>query len=150
MKFKIRICLVSVLLLPMVAFAGDWTKAQQEVLAFEEACVTTKDADDFIACFHEDFVGWGQGSTFPTTKTDRLKFIADGFGNFDSETLLFKPLSVIVKGNMAVVTYVQTSKTKNNATDEVEYSTQRWTDVCLKEDGKWTWISDHGVEISGD
>jgi hypothetical protein len=51
---------------------------------------------------------------------------------------------------MAVVTYVQTSKTKNNATDEVEYSTQRWTDVCLKEDGKWTWISDHGVDISGD
>ncbi|MFT5502214.1 MAG: ketosteroid isomerase-like protein [Woeseiaceae bacterium] len=75
---------------------------------------------------------------------------ADGLGNFDSETLLFKPLSVIVKGNMAVVTYIQTSKTTNNATDEVEYSTQRWTDVCLKEDGQWTWISDHGVDISGD
>jgi hypothetical protein len=150
MKFKIRICLVSVLLLPIVAFAGDWTKAQQEVLAFEEACLATKNADDFIACFHEDFVGWGQGSTVPTTKTDRLRSIADGFGNFDSETLLFKPLSVIVKGNMAVVSYVQASKTTNNTTDEVEYSTGRWTDVCLKEDGKWTWISDHGVDISGD
>jgi ketosteroid isomerase-like protein len=150
MKLKIRICLVSVLLLPIIAFAQDWTKEQQEVLAFEEACVTTNDVDDFIACFHEDFVGWGEGYTAPTTKTDRLKFIADGFGNFDSDTLLFKPLSVIVKGNMAVVSYIQTSKTTNNTTDEVEYSTQRWTDVCLRENGKWTWISDHGVDLSDD
>ncbi len=148
---KIRTTLLAVvMLLPICASADNWSKEQLEVLKFEEACVATKDADDFIACFHEDFVGWGQGSTVPTTKTDRLKFIADGFGNSDSETLLFKPLSVIVKGNMAVVTYIQTSKTTNNATDEVEYSTQRWTDVCLKEDGQWTWISDHGVDISGD
>jgi hypothetical protein len=150
MKIRTRICLVSVLLVPIFAFAEDWSKEQKEVLAFEEACVTTKNADDFIGCFHEDFVGWGLGSTVPTSKADRLKFIADGFGNSDSDTLLFKPVSVIVKGNMAVVSYIQSSKTTSNTTDEVEYSTQRWTDVCLKEGGKWTWISDHGVDLSGE
>ena len=89
-------------------------------------------------------------STVPSSKADLLKFIADNFENFDSETLLFKPVSVIVKGNMAVVSYIQSGKTKNKTTEEVEYYTQRWTDVCLKEGGKWSWISDHGVNLSSD
>jgi ketosteroid isomerase-like protein len=150
MKFKIRIYLVSVLLLPIVAFAGDWSKEQQEVLEFEEACVSAKSADQLIDCFHEDFVGWGLGSTVPTSKADRVKFIVDAFENNDSETMLFKPISVIVKGNMAIISYIASDKTTNRTTQEVEYSTQRWTDVCLKEGGKWYWISDHGLDISND
>jgi len=148
MKIKSRIFVVSALLLPMFASAEDWTKEQMEVLAFEEICVTTNDADEFMGCFHKDFVGWGMGSPVPTSTTDRLKSVADGFENYESDSLLFKPISVIVKGNMAVISYIQTTKSKNKTTDEVEYSTQQWTDVCLKEGGKWTWISDHGVDIS--
>lgn len=150
MKIKTRICLMSVLLLPILASGEDWTKEQKEVLAFEEACLTAKNADEFMGCFHKDFVGWGEDFTVPTSKADRLKPIADGFENFDSETLLFKPISVIVKGNMAVVSYIQFGKITNKTTDEVEYFTERWTDVCLKEGGKWTWISDHGVDLSSD
>ena len=150
MKIKTQICLVSVLLLPILAFAEDWSKEQKEVLAFEEACITATDADDFIGCFHEDFVGWGQGFTVPTSKADRLKFIADSFENYDSKMLLFKPLSVIVKGDIAVVSYIETRKITNNTTEKVEYSTQGWTDVCLKEGGKWTWIADHGVDLSSE
>jgi len=141
---------VSVLLLPLITSAEDWTNEQQEVLAFEEACLTTRDAEKFMNCFHEDFVGWGQNSTVPTSKSDRRKLVADGFESFDAETLLFKPVSVIVKGNMAVISYIQSGKSKNKATDEVNYFTQRWTDVCLKEGGQWTWISDHGVDLSSD
>jgi len=150
MKIKLNMLLVSALLLPVFVSAEDWTKEQLEVLAFEEACVTTNDAEEFSGCFHSDFVGWGLGSTVPTSKADRLKSIADGFENFDTDTLLFKPIAVIVKGNMAVISYIQTTKSENKATDEVAYSTQRWTDVCLKESGEWTWISDHGVDLSDD
>jgi ketosteroid isomerase-like protein len=150
MKIRTRICLVSVLLVPIVAFTEDWSEEQKEVLAFEEACVTTKDVDEFTGCFHEDFVGWGQGYPVPTSKDDRSKINANGFESFDSDTLLFNPISVIVKGNMAIVSYLQTSKVTNKATEEVEYSTQAWTDVCLKERGKWTWIADHGTDLTGD
>jgi L-lactate utilization protein LutB len=55
---------------------------------------------------------------------------------------------VIVKGNMAVVTYIDAGKIKNKSTNEVQEYIQRWTDVCLKDGGKWYWISDHGVDIS--
>ena len=148
MKIKTRICLVSVLLIPMFAAAEDWSKEQMEVLKFEEACISAKNADDLISCFHEDFVGWGQGYTVPTSKSDRIKWIVDRFENNDFETMLFKPVSVIVKGNMAIISYIDSSKSTDKTTKEVEYSTQRWTDVCLKDGGKWYWISDHGIDIS--
>jgi ketosteroid isomerase-like protein len=149
-KVQIKTILLAVtILLPFCALADDWSKEQKEVLKFEEACISAKSADDLIGCFHEDFVGWGLGSTIPTSKSDRIKGIVDRFENSDSEPMLFKPVSVIVKGNMAIVSYVDSSKSTDKTTKEVEYSTQRWTDVCLKEGGKWYWISDHGVDISG-
>ena len=144
----IKILLTTLLVLPAYASADDWSKEQMEVLEFEKACVSATSASQLMDCFHEDFVGWGQGSTFPTTKADRRKGTEDSFENSESETMLFKPLSVIVKGNMAVISYIDSSKSTNKTTKEVTYSTQRWTDVCLKDGGKWYWISDHGVDIS--
>jgi hypothetical protein len=132
MRIKTRIFLVTALLLPLLSSAEDWTKEQQEVLAFEQACISTKNAEELKACFHNDYVGWGIGSTVALSKKEILQFIDDGFATTDSETLLFKPVSVIVKGNMAVVSYIQGGKNTNKKTDEVEYYTQRWTDVCLK------------------
>lgn len=150
MQNKFKIVLAVGLLLPLSVFGEDWTAAQQEVLAFEEACVTTNNVDELNACFHEDFEGWGMDATVPTTKADRKGIFENGFASFDADVLLFKPLSVIVKGNMAVVNYLTVAKITNKATDEVNYETQRWTDVCLKDGGKWTWIADHGVDISSD
>lgn len=148
-RVKIGALVVS-LLLPLTAYAENWTKEQQEVLTFEEACLTTNDASVLKDCFHKDFVGWGMGSTVPTSKIDRLKLIDDQYENFESKSLLFKPLSVIVKGNMAVITYVDSAKITDKRTKEVEYYTGRWTDICLKDGGKWYWISDHGVNLSSD
>jgi ketosteroid isomerase-like protein len=142
--------LTAVLLLPAYASAENWSKEQMEVLKFEEACVSAKSADQLLNCFHEDYVGWGQDWSVPLSKADQQKAIVDRFATVDSETMLFKPLSVIVKGNMAVISYIDSSKSTNKTTKEVTYSTQRWTDVCLKDGGKWYWISDHGVDISQD
>lgn len=150
MTINSRIFVVSALLLPMFAYAEDWTKEQKEVLAFEEACITTKDAADFMDCFHDDYVGWAVDSTVPLSKSDRQKPSADFFENNDAEVLLFKPVSVIVKGDMAVISYITETKSTNKTTGEVTYSSGRWTDVCLREGGKWTWISDHGVNLSSD
>lgn len=149
MKKLMQLLALPALLLPILASAGNWSKEQQEVLAFEEPCISTQSADDFANCFHEDFVGWGTGSV-PTSKADRKTMATDSFASSTSKLILFKPLSVIVRGNFAVITYLTTGKSTNKATGEVSYSTERWTDVCLKENGKWSWISDHGETVSGD
>ena len=149
MRIK-TILFTAVLLLPAYASADNWSKEQMEVLKFEEACVSAKTADQLLNCFHTDYVGWGEGSPVPLSKADLEKGIIETFENSDRETMLFKPLSVIVKGNMAVVSYIDSSKSTNKTTKEDSYTTQRWTDVCLKDGGKWYWISDHGVDISQD
>jgi ketosteroid isomerase-like protein len=143
-----KILLAAAILLPVSASADVWSPEQMEVLKFEEACVSTKSVDELLACFHEDFVGWGQGSTVPTSKADRKNGMIDRLENYDSETILFKPVSVIVKGNMAIISYIDSEKSTNKTTKEVEYSTSRWTDVCFKDGGKWYWISDHGLDIT--
>lgn len=148
MKKLHTVLLVSALLLPLMALAENWTKEQQEVLAFEEVCIAAQNADDVNACFHEDYVGWGMDSPVPLSKTDQIRLIEDSFARTETESLLFKPLSVVVKGNMAVVNYIAAGVSTNKSTDEVEYYTHRWTDVCLKEGGRWYWIADHGEDIT--
>lgn len=140
--------LLSAALLPLGVFAEDWTREQQEVLAFERACVAAKTAEQLKACFHEDYVGWGMESPVPLSKEELSKIIDATFDDTTNESILFKPLSVVVKGNMAVVSYIDSGTSTNNRTDEVELYMQRWTDVCVKDGGKWYWISDHGVDIS--
>lgn len=150
MKFLTRICLVSTLLLPILASAGEWSKEQQEVLKFEKACLLAQTADNLMGCFHEDYTGWGQDYQVPLSKADRRSSVVYDFSAFDRELMVFKPLSVIVKGNMAVISYIESDRFTNKTTKEVSFYTGRWTDVCIKENGKWTWIADHGVNISGD
>lgn len=140
--------LVSAVVLPLTVLAEDWTREQQEVLAFERACIAAKTGDELKACFHEDYVGWGMESPVPLSKEEVSRIIDETFDDTTNESVLFKPLSVVVKGNMAVVSYIDSGRSTNNRTDEVEYYMQRWTDVCLKDGGKWYWISDHGVDIS--
>ena len=134
-----------IVLFSSFALAEEWTKEQQELLEWEEACISTSDHDQWVSCFHDDFVGWGMGFPVPTSKSDRAQSVVDGFASFDSEVLLFKPLSVAMHGNTAVIVYIDSRKTTNKATQEVTYSTELWTDVCLRENGKWYWIADHGT-----
>ena len=108
-----------ILLFSSFAFAEDWTKEQQELLEWEEACISTDDHDQWVSCFHDDFVGWGMGFPVPTSKSDRAQSAVDSFESFDSEVLLFKPLSVVMHGNTAVIVYIDNRKTTNNATQEV-------------------------------
>ncbi len=150
MKNVIKAILAIVSLLPLTVFADDWTAEQREVLAWEEACINADNAKDFVDCFHEDFEGWGLNSAVPTTKSDRRALAENGFASFDADVLLFKPLSVIVKGNIAVINYITVAKVKNNDTDEITYETERWTDVAIKDGRQWTWIADHGEALSDD
>ncbi len=134
-----------IVLFSSFAFAEEWTKEQQELLEWEEACISTNDYDQWVSCFHDDFVGWGMGFPVPTSKSDRAKANVDDFETFYSEVLLFKPLSVVMHGNTAIIIYIANRKTTNNDTQEVTYTTSLWTDVCLREDGNWYWIADHGT-----
>ena len=153
-------------LVPLSAQAQQWTTEQQDVWEFEKACweVFTepreRDPDAYrmqraqaletiMACFHDDFVGWGMGRPVPTRKADRRPFFAR---SVETERTVFQhlqPLAINVHGNVAIVIYLATYTTRGlNAPHEEKTVTERWTDICLKEGNRWTWIADHGSLVS--
>jgi ketosteroid isomerase-like protein len=134
--------------LPLAAQAQQWTAAQQEVWEFEEACWAAQDVEALMACFHDDFVGWGIGYPVPSSKADRRPVFARDFETQERVFLNLKPLDVRVLDNVAIVLYLATYTQRNKATGEETTVTQRWTDICVKEDNRWMWIADDGGLIS--
>jgi hypothetical protein len=72
---------------------------------------------------------------------------------FETEDLVFlylKPLEIRMHGNVAVILYIATDTRKNKATGEETSSTAQWTDIAVKQGGKWKWIADHGTPVDDD
>jgi hypothetical protein len=148
MRQVLAFVLFAVLMLPAAATAQQWSAEQQEVWEFELGCQVSKEA--FLECFHEDYVAWGNGSLgVPTNRADMLEI---GGRRWDENEIVFlhmKPLSIDVRGDMAVVLVIYTVTERNRETGAISTSIERWTDICLKEDGQWYWIADHGSPIGG-
>ena len=128
--------------------AQEWSAAQQEILDFELSCQESKEA--WIDCFHDDYVAWADMSLgVPFSKADNE---AIGGRSWDDNEQLFvhlKPVEITVRGNLAVALVVYTNTVRNRATGEVVTTTQAWTDICIRENGRWYWIADHGTPVGG-
>ena len=133
-----------VLVLPLTARAQTWSAAQQEVWDFELECfnaIVTDDLQVRHACFHNDYVGWSPGAPVPmpySPERDEWN-LARVNAKFAEAT----PLNILVYGNFAVVHYmVRGTNIREDGSSQTNWTA--WTDILLKEDGKWSWIADHG------
>ena len=142
--------LAAMVVLPAVVRAQDWSAEQKAVWDREVSCVQNRTIAGFESCFHEDFVGWGSNSTVPTTKADRRPFFERSFATEDLVFSNVKPLNITVRGDMAVILYIATFTTKNKTTGEETTTTERWTDIMLRDGGRWAWIADHGMVLKDD
>ena len=147
-RFAATLGLLLVLAAP--ARAQEWNPGQQELWAWEKACWEAQDLAALMPCFHEDFVGWGINSTVPTTKEDRRPYFARGFESEETIFLALKPLHLMIRGDFAVVIYLSTVTSRDLKTGEETTTTQQWTDVAVRENGRWAWIADHGGAVSDD
>ena len=136
-----------VLLVPLAVQGQEWTPQQQELWAWEAACLTTLDVETKGACFHDDFIGWGVGEAKPTNKTDRLHAFAGSLETYELVSFDPRPLAVNAQGNTGILIYEATAVTRNRATGEEARSVVRWTDVAVREGGHWLWIADHGTVV---
>ena len=140
--------LVLALFLPITTQAGDWTAEEKEIWEFEKACWESKDLEVTQACFHKDYAGWAAGElSTPINKADRKILDRRGLETTDLTFIFLKPLDIQLHGNVAVVLYIATGTNKDKATGKETNFTQRWTDIVLKEGGKWSWIADHGTPL---
>ena len=133
---------------PALASAQEWSPEQQEVWEFELSCQESKEA--WIGCFHEDYAAWADMSLgVPFRKADRAAIGGYSWDTIERLLTHMKPLEITVRGDFAVALVIYTTTRRNRETGEVITTTEAWTDVCIKENGRWYWIADHGTVVDG-
>ena len=132
---------------PLGLHAQQLTAVQQEVWDVVLACYDAHDSDDLMACYHEDFLGWGLDNSVPMNKADKRAVNARVDESSENVWQHLKPVSVDVRGDVAVVLYVQSFVDRDKATGEETEGTVNWTDILVRDGGNWLWLADHGTEV---
>ncbi len=94
-------------------------------------------------CIHDDFSGWLYTEPVPRGKSNFESIGQYFIKTRDVVAGELRPIDILVYGNFAVIHYFYIDITKDEDGKE-DISQGRWTDVMVKEGGKWRWIADHG------
>jgi hypothetical protein len=139
---------VSFLSLALLAFAGaaaaqTWSPDQQEIWRFEEQqwkMSAEKDLTWIDKMVHSNLSYWDTGQPGPQNKASLARW--NRYSNTNATVLeqeLF-PISVTITGNVAVVQYRYTIARENYKKDR-ETVNGRYTDVLVKEGGRWLFLA---------
>jgi hypothetical protein len=60
-----------------------------------------------------------------------------------------RPLAIHLRENTAVLIYEIAMGLRDRATAEESRMVIRWTDVAVREGGRWLWLADHGTVVEG-
>jgi len=130
-------------LLPTLASAQTWNAEQQEVWKLEEQqwqMSKDKDVSWIDKMVHPNISYWDVDQPGPQNKASLQRW--NRYNNANATVLeqeLF-PISLTITGNIAVVQY-RYSVARENYKKERETSTGRYTDVLVKEGGRWLFIA---------
>jgi len=143
----LALALAATFLAPL-ASAQEWSREQQEVWQFIVTCnehFASRDEAAILECFHDDFSGWRYGDTVPRSKQSIAKFLPF---DLEEESLAYdlRPISIRVFGDFAIVHYSLVAASRGSS-GEVVRQKMIWTDIMLKERGRWRWVADHGGDI---
>jgi hypothetical protein len=145
--------LPGLLLLVLAAFAPaasaqTWTPEQQEIWKFEELqwkMSMDKDISWIDKMVHPNISVWEAGRPAPQNKASITRW--SKYSNASSTILeqeIF-PISATVTGNVAVVQYSYV-QVREDAKKDRQTVTGRWTDILIKEGGRWMFIGWAGGE----
>jgi len=126
--------------------AQTWSPAEKEVLQAIDDCLRAakeENLEAWMACTHDDFVGFGYGSPNTWNKADARKNVPLRWANQDLIEWWIKPLAIRIVGDVAIIHYYGHELNRDKDGKETR-SRNRWTDIMVKQGGKWVWIADHG------
>jgi ketosteroid isomerase-like protein len=150
-KFIVAVLLLLPVMYALPALCAEqWTPEQKEVWTVEEklwSLTKPTDLEEIMSMYHPDYRGWNYTSPLPGGK-DRVRKWMDYMLN-SGEMLIYdiRPVDIFVRGNFAFVHYFYRIITKDKKGEE-KMEAGRWTDIFMKEGGKWLLIGDHGGETS--
>ncbi len=91
----------------------------------------------------DDFSGWDMSSPAPRSKSSTIYW--NRFSERQGETVAHElyPLSILVRGDTAIAHYLYTTAFQNKD-GEIEVTNGRFTDILVRTDEGWRFLSWHG------
>jgi len=100
--------------------------------------------DDWIEkMLSADFMGWPNNSPAPRSKSSTRLWNRYDQDQTSGITHELYPLSIVVHGDMAIVHYLYTNAVRMRD-KKTSVANGRYTDVLVRDDGAWKFISWHG------
>jgi len=127
--------------------AQEWNAAQQEVWKGVNdywALMAKGDITGFLEYFHPDYLGWDDSSPLPSTKDDLQKWFQIYMAGSKTLAYEIKPVGIRVHGDFAFADYYYSLLSERDGKRKTEEG--RWTDILMKQGGKWLIIGDNGGE----
>jgi len=125
------------------ASAQTWSAEQQEIWKFEEQqwqMAKDKDLTWIDKMVHPNLSYWDVDQPSPQNKASLTRWNRYNSGNATVLEQELHPISITITGNIAVVQY-RYSIARENLKKERETFSGRYTDVLVKEGGKWLFLA---------
>jgi len=120
----------------------DLNKAEKEVWKTVQTYYKASAAGDweeYVSNFHPEFYGWHPGFGVPDNYKHRTDALKGHFKNTKTLEYSIKLHAINIHNNVAIVQYT------NDKTGEKSSGKMDWTDILVKENGKWLLVADHGT-----
>ena len=130
------------------AAAQTWNPEQQEIWQFEEQqwkLEAAKDASWIDTMVHPNLRYWSTSDPMPRGKESLKKWSRIGYEDDTTREYEIFPISATVTGNVAVVQY-RYMLAYENYKKERDTVTGHYTDVLIKENGRWLFLAWEGGE----
>jgi hypothetical protein len=120
-----------------------WSDAQNEIWRIVQAYWVVPTAEGLMEYFHPEFMGWSTREAMPHDKPTCRLWNIDSYNTRKTKIIAIAPTGLRIHGNVAIVNYYYTWWYVDEE-GETEIEKGRFTDVLMKEAGKWLLIADHG------
>ena len=129
-----------------IAGAQDTSNDQADVWAVVESQWNADEQgnkDWFDELLADEFAGWEESAPAPRNRASTKMWdrVMDGVGTMTAHELY--PLSIVVRGDVAVAHYLYTTASKDPE-GKVTLENGRFTDVLVRTDGGWKFLAWHG------
>ena len=148
MRKTLSLLCLAVAVLSAPAGAQTWNAEQQELWKMEELqwkMNAAKDASWIPKMVHPNMSAWENDSPAPQSMASLTKWNRHAAGQSTTLEYELYPLAATITGNVAVMQYTYRSASENGK-KEHRYANGRWTDVLIKENGVWKFITWAGGE----
>jgi hypothetical protein len=127
----------------VVHMGQKWSKAESEVWKTVKAYWNVETIDELMAYNHAEFMGWSTAEPMPSNKAATRLWLGNLLSNRKFEKTTITPTGLKIHGDVAIANYYYSQLYKDmDGKQQTEQG--RFTDILMKEKGKWLLIGDHG------